>query len=819
MNLSGLQRNPNLNLHQEELKLGKEACLLEPWGHNMRDEDWLAGDRPSYWWTGKKPEDCPGFVDGVLVSLPLPNLNAGSYTRQSLLDYFDNTWTITEVLFSALQSEEPFFRPPYHQLRHPLVFYYVHPAALYVNKFRLAGLLDEPTNQIYEQLFETGVDEMSWDDMSKNCESWPTIRECTEYRRVVYKRVRKMLQTHPKLDGQAMSLKDDVYAVAMVFEHERIHIETTSVLMRELPVSLIKKPPQWPSIHPSAPADSSPSPVEGQDFPVNRFVGVAGGIVELGRGAEVDSFGWDNEFGSTEMNVQGFEAQEFLITNGQYWEFVRSGAYVSEEYWTPEGWGWRVFRNAKWPTFWVPDGPQGLHQYKLRVVFDIIPMPWAWPAVVNLHEAKAYCNWLAQKLQKPCRIPTESEHRLMRNASTRDKSNGPERDPVLGLRGDQFLEQGLANMNLGCSSEGAVNCGKPSSAGIYDSMGNVWVWCEDWFCPLDGFRVHHLYDDFSTPCFDGKHSVIMGGSFISTGNEASIHARFHFRPHFFQHAGCRVVIGEGSGTKRPSTTDQKSRREVSAAAALELEAKAERLMHQVVHLHYAGADRLAPPDAGLYPKRCAELVADLCSRLNVPTESLLDLGCSVGGTCFQFAQSFGSVMGIDLDEKAIKLAETVKSTGSSPYTYVEEGNLVTSTLAKAPECDRSRVKFLVADACCLPPDLGIYSVVFMANLIDRICSPKSVLGRMAGLKGVVQIGGLLVNVSSYTWDEAYTNEGAWLGGMEVNGQECKGVDGLRAALGDAFEYVEERDLPFSLREHARKYQYVVGHVTVWRRIA
>jgi hypothetical protein len=44
----------------------------------------------------------------------------GVVWEQDLQDYFDNTWTMTEVLFSALQGEEPFFRPPYHELRHPL---------------------------------------------------------------------------------------------------------------------------------------------------------------------------------------------------------------------------------------------------------------------------------------------------------------------------------------------------------------------------------------------------------------------------------------------------------------------------------------------------------------------------------------------------------------------------------------------------------------------------------------------------------------------------------------------------------------------------
>ena len=33
----------------------------------------------------------------------------------------------------------------------------------------------------------------------------------------------------------------------------------------------------------------------------------------------------------------------------------------------------------------------------------------------------------------------------------------------------------------------------------------------------------------------------MGGSFASIGDEASAFARFHFRPHFHQHAGIRLV--------------------------------------------------------------------------------------------------------------------------------------------------------------------------------------------------------------------------------------------------------------------------------------
>lgn len=35
----------------------------------------------------------------------------------------------------------------------------------------------------------------------------------------------------------------------------------------------------------------------------------------------------------------------------------------------------------------------GLHQYKLRLIFEIVDLPMSWPADVNAHEAIAYCNW------------------------------------------------------------------------------------------------------------------------------------------------------------------------------------------------------------------------------------------------------------------------------------------------------------------------------------------------------------------------------------------------------------------------------------------
>jgi hypothetical protein len=61
-----------------------------------------------------------------------------------------------------------------------MIFYYGHPAALYVNKLRVAGLLSEPVNTEFEHIFETGVDEMAWDDLSKNDMMWPMVRTTSQ---------------------------------------------------------------------------------------------------------------------------------------------------------------------------------------------------------------------------------------------------------------------------------------------------------------------------------------------------------------------------------------------------------------------------------------------------------------------------------------------------------------------------------------------------------------------------------------------------------------------------------------------------------------
>ncbi len=804
----------------KSLALETANSAAEPWRNNVRGEAdaELTGPRSETWWTGKKPQDCPGYLpDGTLTSLPLPHLAACD--RRQALNYFDNTWTFTELLFAGLQGEEAFFRPPYHHLRHPMIFYYGHPPALYINKLRVAGLIDQPLNPYFERVFETGVDEMRWDDMSKNEMLWPSVAEVHAYRRQVYQTVRRVIETHPDLEPGHPPVTPDhpLWALFMGFEHERIHIETSSVLIRELPPTLLRRPAEWPKLHPSAErVEAALPPQPGVHDPHNALISVPSQTLRYGKPWSWPSYGWDNEYGEREVAVQPFRAGRCLIGNGDFYEFVVAGGYRERRYWSETGWEWRSFRNVKAPTFWVAEGPAGLHHYRLRTLFEVIAMPWDWPAEVNYHEAKAYCAWRSERDGRPYRLPSEAEHQALRSPQQRQAAMlGPDADPVMRFDGATLAQECGWNLHLAWSSSWPVAAGRPSEGGFYDVFGNVWQWLEDHFNPLPGAKVHPYYDDFSTPCYDGRHQLMVGGSWASTGDEASLWARFHFRPHFFQHAGFRLVQSDGDGSA--------VRLDQSGSSSRVYEDP--QMLNDYLLLHYGAPDlqmpyAFGPKDATEFPKRCAQWLSDAARNYNVTTEKALEVGCAVGRACFELARTFSSVLGVDLSGAFIEAADTLRRQGELLYFCKDEGRLGTTLSAMIdPAIDRRRVGFRQADACALPADLMAFDAVLLANLLCRLPSPKALLGRLGGPLGLVKPGGLLAIMSPYSWLESFTPPEAWLGGYERDGLPMRSAATLTEFLrAEGFELLREADMPLVIREHARKYQYIVAHAMLWRRL-
>ena len=905
----------------------------DAWKKNLgrESEDWLLGPRADDWFTGLPPSQCPGLVKQqqqtnnpqqpqtqfVLTSLPLLSLDSHSLTYQSIREYFDNTWTLFELLFAGLHGERGFFQPPPHRLRHGQVFYYGHSAAQYVHTLRQAGLFTDTIHADYEQLFQMGVDEMRWDDLSLNDQLWPTIRQVWQFRKDVYDMVTQQVLPEYYSDERlheyfhdnhdnAITPASPLWSLFLAMEHDRIHFETSSVLFRELPLEVVQEPSThyWPptaqtqrtSNHDSAPILT---PQVGVDYPDNPLIHISHTTtVHLGKPSSTNTtFGWDNEFGQRKVTVPPFAASQFLVTNGQFHDFVHEGGYAQREFWCEAGWHWKEHRQATQPFFWRDTGnddtenddkpPHVTNGKRLRILFDEIPMPWDWPVNVNYYEAKAYARWKTQHDQteaRPYRLITEAEHHVLRQHGEAQQPNAPD-DPVTQWSGQDFAAH--ANIQFAFSSHTAVDAYLPKSPSsssspptFADVVGNAWEWTEDHFNPLDGFETHYHYEDFSTPCFDGAHHMIVGGSFMSTGDEASKYARFHFRPHFLQHSSFRLVQSDheapatyitdyqtdeegrpvewtvqsvgmkdtpnGDDVISAETTSDLTTDEQSTSTDNVYESTASLDMYLGLHYPYSGQGENIPPiiphsnspeHALFFPHRVAQLVTRLLSSSKdndanphpANFSRALDVGCAVGGASFELAKSFDHVDAFDFSHNFVNAAKQMQNNPELVnFNIPLEGDIHETVAAiHDPQVDarvRSKVTFFQGDACDMDrmQEEGVlqtYDGVLMSNLLCRLPNPRACLNSLPRL---VNPGGVVVLVTPFTWLEEFTDRSEWLGGYYDDQNDSQAVwskDGLEKIMSqNGFECIHDEDIPLLIREHARKYQYIVSRGTGWRKV-
>jgi len=234
--------------------------------------------------------------------------------------------------------------------------------------------------------------------------------------------------------------------------------------------------------------------------------------------------------------------------------------------------------------------------------------------------------------------------------------------------------------------------------------------------------------------------------------------------------------------------------------------------------HYGLNQQMLPP--GLlpaqtldFPVRCVTECVD-AARLP-PQPRALDLGCAVGRSTFELARLCPQVVGVDHSERFVTVAGHLRKNGTFLFGCVEEGELTLPYQAVVPvEIDRSRVSFERGNAMDLRDDLGSFDVVLMANLLDRLANPRSCLEQMAGL---LKRGGQLIIASPYTWLREFTDRDNWLGGFEHNGTRVKTLDALKDLLSPHFKLSFCKDLPFLIREHARKFQLGISEASAWVR--
>ncbi|MBK8895579.1 MAG: 5-histidylcysteine sulfoxide synthase [Propionivibrio sp.] len=695
--------------------------------------------------------------------------------RVEILDYFHATFDRYEQLFEVLSCDEAYYEKPI-ALRHPLIFYLGHTATFFVNKLLLAGLVDQRINPRFESMFAVGVDEMSWDDLNEARYDWPSVGEVKAYRVAVRETVGQLIRTQPL--SLPIAWEHPWWIILMGIEHERIHLETSAVLIRQHRLKYVTAHPAWPPCRITATA------------PKNDLVAIPAAQFRVGRNAnDIDGplactyYGWDNEFGRHEAATAEFQASRYLVSNREFLEFVEAGAYADESLWPDEGAGWLRFTKAEHPAFWIREGGP----WRLRLMLEEVPMPWDWPVEVNYHEAKAFCNWKARVSDAPVRLPTEDEWQALRAFAGID---------ALACGAEERSSRNTIPANLQLDHY-ASSCPVTEFAHgpLFDVIGNVWQWTETPIYPFDGFEVHAVYDDFTTPTYDGRHNIIKGGSWISCGNEALPASRYAFRRHFFQHAGFRYVVSSVPATAQASQYET------------------DRLVSEYAEFHY-GDEYFDVPN---FPRALAQLA--IAAMGDKPAVKALDLGCATGRTSFELARHFAQVTGIDFSARFIGLGTRLAEQGRLRYTLVEEGELVVFKERSLAELGLDqvarKVEFFQGDACNLKPVFAGYDLIVAANLIDRLYNPKQFLETVHQR---LNSGGLLLIASPYTWLPEHTKREAWIGGFKKDGETLNTFDGLTTILGEHFRLLRGPvSVPFVIRETKRKFQHTLSEVSIWER--
>jgi len=434
-----------------------------------------------------------------LISKPSPILD--KCDRQTLLDYFENSWELEEILMKSLVRNDSFYLNP-DPLRNPIIFYLGHSPVFYINKLIRVGLLEQRINPDYEILFEIGVDPSSPEELKEATKNinWPEVETVWNYRDKAKESIIQVLKTCPL--NLPIHQNHPLWALIMATEHNRIHFETSSMLLRQFSVEHLKRPDNWQY------APSNPT------VPENKMIQISGGKINLGKPQTSNTYGWDSEYGHRTLEVKPFCASQHLITNGEFLQFVQDNGYENPDFWDRDSWNWKLENNVKHPKFWIPKN----ESYHYRTIFDKINLPLDWPVEVNHYEAMAYCRWKGEGT----RLMTEAEW------------------TIAAANCDDNQDFNL-NVKFGSPSPvGSLNHSQ-SSSGLYDLRGNLWEWLSDNFNPLPGFKPHYLYEDVAAPFFDDRHKMMMGGSWATNGSMASKTYRNWFRPYFYQHAGFRTA--------------------------------------------------------------------------------------------------------------------------------------------------------------------------------------------------------------------------------------------------------------------------------------
>ncbi|OJD13872.1 hypothetical protein AJ78_05719 [Emergomyces pasteurianus Ep9510] len=501
---------------------------------------------------------------------------------------FENLWKAWDMVTISMVPRDELLSKPI-RLRNALVFYLGHtPTFLDIHLARATdGISTEPKH--YWSMFERGIDpdvdnpELCHDHSDIPSE-WPPIGEILAYRDAVRSRARTLMQ-------QGSLSRPLSEALWIGFEHEAMHLETFLYMLlqsdKTLPPPGVLRPDFESLAHQSAKQSRSNS------WFIIPEQEVSIGLDDLDNNiVPKQSFGWDNEKPKRIARVPAFSAQARPITNGEYAKYLEDNhvntipaAWIDltqkfgDVMWNGYGARNGYSTNGKIPTV-TSASKKFLEKFAVRSVFGPVPLKWAlnWPVMASYNELQGYAESVN------CRIPTFEEVRSIYQYSAvlkASRSNGkpswtnghnhvcngtakafsksvepaedthgnpraPDHQPVQSPSANPtpvYIDLD-DNCNVGFKhwhpTPVTQNGNKLSGQG---ELGGVWEWTSTPLHAHEGFKAMDLYPGYSADFFDGKHNIVLGGSWATHPRIAgrTTFVNWYQRKYTYVWAGARLV--------------------------------------------------------------------------------------------------------------------------------------------------------------------------------------------------------------------------------------------------------------------------------------
>ncbi|KAJ6069185.1 hypothetical protein N7499_011072 [Penicillium canescens] len=535
---------------------GEKLVFEEAWkyGRDERDELWRKADLISQVEFGNPTDDyhvhllSPAALDTSTDPL--------QYATQPIptIEDFQSLWTAWDLATKTMVPREELLSKPI-KLRNALIFYLGHiPTFFDIHLTR--ALQEDPTEpRYYQKIFERGIDPdvenpEQCHNHSEIPDEWPQLDEILDYSEKVRNRARSILQ-----EGSASQDRTLGEALWIGFEHEAMHLETFLYMLlqsdKTLPPTGVERP-NFEEISRKAKKDEKP----------NKWFSIPAQTVTIGLDDSNEvmpksSFGWDNEKPHRTVYVRAFEAQARPITNGEYAKYLQAHGIQTLP--------------ASWVLISRQDNPisRGIGQSSaqagssshstgfstdsiaVRTVFGPVAFKHAqdWPLSASYDELASYAKWMN------CRIPTFEEtksiyqysEQIQNHQVTNGYSNGTNGSYSHNMKprsADQGLFRNLKGCNVGFKNWHPVpvtpNGDKLAGQG---GMGGVWEWTSTPLTQHEGFKPMEIYPGYTSDFFDGKHNVILGGSWATLPRIAGRTSFVNWYQHNYPYAwvGARLV--------------------------------------------------------------------------------------------------------------------------------------------------------------------------------------------------------------------------------------------------------------------------------------